>query len=78
MVGLGVLSLDAGCDICWLRLQECPDLLNPQDQHFDGTNTSFGLGGPGGGHEFLQCFSVQIVTWAVSVTPPSFRRQVSR
>lgn len=62
MAGLGVLSLDVGCDICCLRLKECPDLLDPRDQCFDGTNTSFRLGGPGEVREFLQCFSVQAVT----------------
>lgn len=51
-----------GCGIGRLSLQDCSDLLNPWDQRFDGTNTSFRLDGPGGVHEFLRWFSVQVVT----------------
>ena len=58
----GGFSSDVGCDICGLRLQDCSDLLNPQDQWFDGTDTSFRLDGLGGVHEFLRYFSVQVVT----------------
>lgn len=41
----GGFALDVGCDICRLRLWDCSDLLNPADQRFDGTDTSFGWAG---------------------------------
>lgn len=58
----GGFGLDVGCDVCRLRLRDCSDLLNPPDQRFEGTETSFRLGGLGGVPEFRRCSSVQGVT----------------
>lgn len=65
-------SSDVGCNIC---SHDCSDLLDPQDQHFGGTSTSFRLDGPRGIQEFLWCVSVQFVTWLVYVAILCFRRQ---
>lgn len=59
-----------------LRLWDCSGLLNPPDQRFDGTDTSFRLGGLGGVPEFRRCSSVQVVSWTVCAATPAFRRQL--